>query len=85
MKFTDGYWRMRNDVKAQFPVQAYDIEAKSDSFTVYATTRKVVHPGDTLNGALLTIEFSSPLADVIRVKFSHHAGHPPYFPKFVSE
>ena len=85
MKFTDGYWRMRNDVKAQFPVQAYDIEAKSDSFTVYATTRKVVHPGDTLNGALLTIEFSSPLADVIRVKLSHHAGHPPYFPKFVSE
>lgn len=82
MKFTDGYWRMREGVHAFYPAQAYDVETTRDSFTVHAPTRPIRHRGDTLGGPLLTVEFSSPLADVIRVRLTHLAGQQPRPPQF---
>ncbi|MCX7681032.1 MAG: alpha-xylosidase, partial [Anaerolineae bacterium] len=82
MKFTDGYWRMREGVQAFYPAQAYDIETACDSFTIYAPTRPIRHRADTLGGPLLTIACSSPLPDVIRVRLTHFAGQrtrPPQF------
>ena len=82
MKFTDGYWNLRKGVSALFPVQAGDVEIQRDSLTVYAPTKKIAHRGDTLNGSLLTVEFSSPMADVIRVRLTHLAGSTPAGPQF---
>ena len=82
MKFTDGYWLLRAGVTAFFPQQAYDVETTAGTLTVYAPTKRVTQRGDTLNQALLTVEFSSPLPDVIRVKLTHFAGEqvkPPHF------
>lgn len=66
MKFTDGYWLMREGVDAAYPAEAYDVVSQPDSLTVYAPTQRIRHRGDTLKGPLLTIHFSSPLPDVIR-------------------
>ena len=83
MKFTDGYWMIRKGVQAFYPAQVHDIETRRDSFTVYAPTKRVVHRGDTLGGPLLTVEFSTPMPDVIRVKLAHFSGQQPKPPQFV--
>jgi alpha-D-xyloside xylohydrolase len=81
MKFTDGNWLMREGVQAFYPAQAYDREVTDGSVTIYAT-RQIRHRGDTLTGPLLTVQFSSPLPDVIRVRLTHFAGRPPAHPQF---
>ncbi len=82
MKFTHGYWLLRNGVKALYPQHAYEVETTADTLTVYAPTKRITRRGDVLNQAVLTVEFSSPLPDVIRVKLTHFAGEqlkPPHF------
>ncbi len=74
MKFTDGNWMVQPGVKAFHPVEAFDVEADDRSLTVRAPTRPIRHRGDTLEGPLLTIRFSSPLANVIRVSIEHFTG-----------
>jgi alpha-D-xyloside xylohydrolase len=75
MKFTDGSWRMQKGVQVAYPAEAYDIESRGErSLTVYAPTRPIVQRGDMLGGAVLTVRFSSPLPDVIRVQIAHFTG-----------
>ncbi len=83
MKFTDGYWQMRQGFQAHYAAQVHDIELESDAMTVYASTGKLINRGDTINLALLTIRFSSPLENVIRVQISHHKGDNAHRPEFV--
>ncbi|HRC76970.1 MAG TPA: hypothetical protein PLO33_14925, partial [Kouleothrix sp.] len=82
MKFTDGNWLLRPGVAAFYPAEAYDVDVAPDVLTVYAPTTRVAHRGDTLKGPLLTVELSSPMADVIRVRLSHFAGGQPRGPRF---
>jgi alpha-D-xyloside xylohydrolase len=64
------------------PSEARDIEIDDHSLTVYAPTKRIQHRGDTLNLATLTVRFSSPLENVIRVQLTHHKGGKPRKPKF---
>jgi len=82
MKFTDGYWHVRKGVTPHYAAQAHDIEIEKDSLTVYAPTKKLQNRGDTLNLPLLTIQYSSPIENVIRVKILHHKGGGPNKPEF---
>jgi alpha-D-xyloside xylohydrolase len=82
MKFTDGYWRMRADVTPHFATQVYDLETSADALTVYAPERLIHHRGDTLGIAMLTVRFSSPMANVIRVQLTHFKGGLPPKPEF---
>jgi len=82
MKFTDGYWTIRAGVKPFFPVHAHDVEETTRTLTAYATTRRLATRGDALDGPILTVEFSSPMPDVIRVKLFHFAGEQPRLPRF---
>ena len=82
MKFTEGYWRMRPDVTPHFATQVYDVETSADALTVYAPERPIHHRGDTLGIAMLTVRFSSPMENVIRVQLTHHKGGKPPKPEF---
>ena len=82
MKFTDGYWQMLPGVTPHYAVQAQDIELSADSLTVYAATRTIQHRGDTLNHPLLTIHYTSPLENIIRVQIWHHKGGWPQKPEY---
>ncbi len=82
MKFTDGYWLIQKDVKAFHPAQVYEVEVAQDLFTVYAPTNRITNRGDTHDGTLLSIQFSSPMPDVIRVKLTHFSGQPSRPPQF---
>lgn len=74
MKFTDGFWLMREGVSFTPAVEAYRVENLGSRVKVQAATKKVAHRGATLNAATLTVELDSPLTDVIRVRNTHHAG-----------
>jgi alpha-D-xyloside xylohydrolase len=88
MKFTDGYWRIRPNVTAHYPVHVHDVEIEAgparpvDALTVYGATKRLAHRGDTLNLPLLTVRFSSPMPNVIRVQMVHHQGGRPIKPAF---
>ena len=74
MKFTNGYWLKRDGVVAHHPAGVDSVDCTTDRLTVYAPSRPIRHRGDTLDGALLTLTFWSPAADVIGVRVTHHAG-----------
>jgi alpha-D-xyloside xylohydrolase len=82
MKFTDGFWLLRDGVRQFAAAEAYAIEAGKDSLRVLAPTRRISSRGDTLNGATLTVDLSSPARDVIRVKLTHFAGARAKGPEF---
>ena len=82
MKFTDGYWQLRPGVTAHFPVHVHEVEVEPEALTVYGPTRRLNHRGDTLNLPLLTVRFSSPMPDVIRVQLYHHKGRRLKMPAF---
>jgi alpha-D-xyloside xylohydrolase len=74
MKFTDGYWNIREGVTLYNAVEICDTKVGDSTITVYAACKPVAHRGDTLNSPLLTFTFSSPMDDVIRVQICHFAG-----------
>lgn len=82
MKFTHGYWQFREGVTPHFPIHVYDVEVEPDALTVYGTTQRITRRGDTLDTGLLTVRFSSPMPDVIRVQIWHHKGQRALSPSF---
>ena len=81
MKFTNGFWLMREGFSATYALQAHNASIHADgtqrSIRVTAATKRINHRGDTLNAATLGLEFDSPANDVIRVRLSHHQGGKP--------
>ncbi|MFN2272417.1 MAG: alpha-xylosidase [Anaerolineae bacterium] len=82
MKFTAGAWLMRPGVTLYHPAQAYKVKIEPDALVAYGPIGWLAHRGDTHDMPLLTVRFSSPLADVIRVQIIHHKGGQPRKPKF---
>ncbi|CAM5288537.1 alpha-xylosidase [Streptomyces narbonensis] len=83
MKFTDGFWLMREGVHASYATEVRDLRVEADRFTAYASVKRVATRGDTLNSALLTVECRSPAEGVIAVRVTHHAGRAHRGPDFV--
>jgi len=73
---------MRPGVTLHFPVHVHEVEVEPDALVVYGPTRRLRHRGDILNLPLLTVRFSSPLPNVIRVQMVHHKGARPRKPQF---
>lgn len=74
MKFSNGCWMNREGYTLQYPTEVYTYEQTDTKLTLYAPFVKVMHRGNTLDGGMMTIELTSPLDEVIRVKLSHHMG-----------
>jgi len=74
MKFSNGCWMNREGYTLQYPTEVYSYELTETKLTLYAPFVKVMHRGNTLDGGMMTIEMTSPLEEVIRVKLSHHLG-----------
>jgi alpha-D-xyloside xylohydrolase len=74
MKFSAGYWNMRPGYIPYFASEAREVEIGQNSLTVYAPTKRIQQRGDTLNLPLLTVRFTAPLENVIRVQLYHHKG-----------
>ncbi len=68
MKFRDGYWGIQKGITLINRVETRDITKDDHLVTLYSTSKKISHRGDTLNAPLITTEFSSPREDIIKVK-----------------
>ena len=82
MKFTDGYWQMRPGMTPHYAAQIHEVEIDEDVITAYAPVGKLQERGHTVNQPLLTIRYSSPMENVIRVQVLHHKGNTPRKPGF---
>lgn len=74
MKFSNGCWLFKQGTECFSPAEVYFTKVEDRKVTLCAPTKKVFSRGDTLGGANLTIEITSPMPDVIRVKTSHYLG-----------
>jgi alpha-D-xyloside xylohydrolase len=74
MKFSDGYWMLREGVRASHPVEVLDVDAGPGAFTVHAPVQRIRHRGDLLKGPVVTVTCESPMPDVIGVTLTHFAG-----------
>jgi alpha-D-xyloside xylohydrolase len=74
MKFTDGFWLLRDGVSALHATHLQKVEQSRDGFKALVAPKVVEHRGATLNSALFDVEFSSPASDVIGVRVRHHRG-----------
>ena len=83
MKFSDGYWLVREGFTVQHPAQAHQISADATSLSVLAPTGVISSRADTLNRSAATVTLSSPAPDIIRVRIEHHVGHRDVGPNFV--
>lgn len=74
MKFTNGYWRIREEIEPVYAVEYYDSQIRDRELVVYAATKHMTDRGDTLNQPMLTVAFSSPMENVIKVSAVHFKG-----------
>lgn len=83
MKFTNGYWLTKPEYALNFAIQAYRMTALKDEMQILCSTVPVTNRDGVLNSATLTVSFSSPMEDVLRVKIEHFKGvneHTPPLP-----
>ncbi|MDD3225690.1 MAG: alpha-xylosidase [Clostridium sp.] len=74
MKFTNGNWLIKEGYKIINPKVVYETNVKENEVTVYAPCNIADNRGQTLDGGMITIKFSSPVEDVIKVRIYHHDG-----------
>ena len=82
MKFSNGCWLQKEGMACFPPAEVYFTKIEDSKVTLCAPTHKISHRGDTLGGANLTIEITTPMPEVIRVKTSHYLGVLDKSPKF---
>lgn len=74
MKFANGCWLQKEGCECFAPQQVYFVKKEEKKVTILAPTTRILQRGDTLGGINLTIEVTSPIPEVLRVKTSHHLG-----------
>ena len=74
MKFTNGFWLLREGVSLSKAVQLQKVEHDNHKLELLYATKKIEHRGNTLNIGTVGLEVDSPLADVIRLKVTHLKG-----------
>ena len=82
MKFTNGYWLTKPEYDLHFAIESYSATITEKSLRIICPSVSVRGRGDILNHATLTVTFSSPMEDVIRVSVEHFRGvvqRGPYF------
>lgn len=73
MKFTNGYWMIRDGVDALYAREAYELaaDATTESLNVLAPTSVVRGRYDTLNLPTFNVDITTPAEGVIRVCAEH--------------
>jgi alpha-D-xyloside xylohydrolase len=74
MKFTNGFWLIREGVSLSKAVDLQRAEHTDSKVELLYATRKVAHRGQTLNIGTIDLSIDSPANEVIRVRASHHKG-----------
>ncbi|MET9871914.1 alpha-xylosidase, partial [Streptomyces sp. NPDC006386] len=82
MKFTDGYWLLREGVTAAYPAEVLDVVESDGTLEMHAPTRPIRSRGDLMTGPVLTVNAHTPMPDVIGLTLTHLTGGRPQGPAF---
>lgn len=82
MKFTNGYWLIRNNFTMTYATQAIRIEKMEKTLHVLTAGIHVRGRGDMMGGGTLDVTFTAPRENIIRVQVTHFAGVRPKEPRF---
>ena len=75
MKFTEGYWLRSEKANILYASQAYEVQEIPGGMRVLAPVGTISSRGATLNMPTITLEFTSPVENMISVRSWHHEGY----------
>lgn len=80
MKFSNGYWLIRQGVQALYAKEAYELSIGHDkeSLDILALSKVIHNRADTLNLPAFEVKISTPMEGVIRVRCEHWKGSVQY-------
>jgi alpha-D-xyloside xylohydrolase len=82
MKFTNGFWALRDNITAVFGVELYRYTYTGGTLELLVLPVHQTGRGDILNKPALTVTLSAPLKDVIEVQVTHFKGAKKRWPDF---
>ena len=87
MKFTDGFWLVRDGYSMRHAthVQRAELLNENGAISALIAPRVVENRGATLNIGTLDLRLDSPLDDVVRVRVAHHRGGKPALTYAITE
>lgn len=74
MQFTDGYWLMKEGYTLASATEVVDYKISKNGITLYVAARNIRHRGDTLDGSVLTIEYTAYEHEMFHVNIDHFKG-----------
>lgn len=74
MKIRNGQWLLKEGYEIFSPREVYFEKVVGNKLILTTPTKHINHRGDTLGGVNLTIEISTPHAEIIRVRTYHYKG-----------
>ncbi|MGN0427300.1 MAG: alpha-xylosidase [Agathobacter sp.] len=74
MKFSNGCWLQKEGTSCFSPAEVYFTTVEEKRVLLYAPTSHIQYRGDTLGGVCLSIEITSPMPEIIRVRAVHNKG-----------
>ena len=75
MKFTKGFWLVRDEYRAEYVRDFYTVEERGGAVAAYGPYKKIEGRGDTLNIGMMTFTVTSPAEDVLGIRMQNHAGN----------
>ncbi|KMK75220.1 alpha-xylosidase [Alkalihalobacillus pseudalcaliphilus] len=82
MKFTDGNWLIKEGFDLITPVHLFKVDYNDTTLKALIGPRNLNERSAQLDVPLITVEYSSPIKDVIRVKIYRHKGTREKYPNF---
>lgn len=74
MQFTDGYWLMKEGFTLASATEVVDYKINEHGITLYVAARNIHHRGDTLDGSVLTIDYTAYEHEMFHVNIDHFKG-----------
>lgn len=74
MKFTNGFWKIREEITPLYAVEYGGSRINKGELTIYAPGKQIKSRGDILNLGMLIIRITSPMEDVLKISVSHFEG-----------
>ena len=75
MKFTKGFWLVRDEYTPEYVRDFYAVEESAGAVKAYGPYRKISGRGDMLNTGMMTYTLTAPMDDVIGIRMQNHVGN----------
>ena len=67
MKFTNGFWLARDEFRADYVRDIYEVEEQEKRTPGFCPYKQIQGRGDTLNIGMMTYTFTAPAKDILGI------------------